>query len=247
MWKKYHTEYTRMNLNELIGYMSFTGEGKFVSLGYPWVLPGYEGEVQERLWNQVYGFAVNEHGANTVLQRFRKEWNDQIQFFLDHGLRFQYETPIYILELNEFQQNIDFNPAVEVEYDTDFNITEFVSLLREKIEFNKQAENNLRQYFAGVEFDLIVKVLEENRIICYSGITVRKDNHFSEVLAIAYDYERYEDMTNWLVDAVFPRLKQLRVDNIAYTSSENDPLLKGFLSAGFVKRSSDVYLGKSFD
>ena len=28
--------------DRLVGYMSFTGQGEFVSLGYPWVLPGYE-------------------------------------------------------------------------------------------------------------------------------------------------------------------------------------------------------------
>ena len=27
--------------DDLIGYMSFTGKGDFVSLGYPWVLSGY--------------------------------------------------------------------------------------------------------------------------------------------------------------------------------------------------------------
>ena len=34
----------------LVGYSSFTGHGDFLSLGYPWVLPRYEGELQEQLY-----------------------------------------------------------------------------------------------------------------------------------------------------------------------------------------------------
>ena len=46
--------------DQIIGYMSFTGSSEFVSLGYPWVLSGYEGEVQDELYNRIYGFAVSE-------------------------------------------------------------------------------------------------------------------------------------------------------------------------------------------
>lgn len=43
----------------LVGYSSFTGLGDFVSLGYPWVLPGYEGGLRERLYEKVYIFAAS--------------------------------------------------------------------------------------------------------------------------------------------------------------------------------------------
>jgi hypothetical protein len=43
----------------MVGYSSFTGRGDFVSLGYPWVLPGYEGELRERLYEKVYIFAAS--------------------------------------------------------------------------------------------------------------------------------------------------------------------------------------------
>jgi len=56
----------------LVGYMSFTGEGQLVSFGYPWVLAGYEGELQEGLYALVYGFAAGvEYGRKTFAQRFR--------------------------------------------------------------------------------------------------------------------------------------------------------------------------------
>jgi hypothetical protein len=59
--------------------MSFTGQGEFVSLGYPWVLPEYEGELQEELYDTVYGFAAGpEYGGRTFAQRFREPWTDQI-------------------------------------------------------------------------------------------------------------------------------------------------------------------------
>jgi hypothetical protein len=61
--------------DRLVGYMSFTGHGDFVSLGYPWVLPGYEGELQEKLYDAVYCFAAGpEHGGRTFAQRLRQQW-----------------------------------------------------------------------------------------------------------------------------------------------------------------------------
>lgn len=50
----------------LIGYCSFTGQEEFVSLGYPWVLPGFEGGVQERLFDSVYGFAASKEYGGRV-------------------------------------------------------------------------------------------------------------------------------------------------------------------------------------
>jgi hypothetical protein len=72
--------------DRLIGYMSFTGQAEFISLGYPWVLPGYEGKLQEELYDAVYGFATSpDYGGRRFAQRFREQWIDQVSFFERHG------------------------------------------------------------------------------------------------------------------------------------------------------------------
>lgn len=74
--------------DRLVGYMGFTGSGDFVSLGYPWVLESYEGELQERLFERVYGFAASpSYGGKTFAQRFRLQWDKQIDFFEEKDLK----------------------------------------------------------------------------------------------------------------------------------------------------------------
>lgn len=57
-----------------------------MSLGYPWVISGYEGKVQDELYNRIYDFAVSEtFGAKMFAQRFRSDWTQQIEYFLSKG------------------------------------------------------------------------------------------------------------------------------------------------------------------
>jgi hypothetical protein len=78
----------------------FHGQAEFVSLGYPWVLPGHEGELQEELYDAVYGFAASpEYGGRTFAQRFREQWSNQVSFFERHGFVVQRMDPIYVLDL----------------------------------------------------------------------------------------------------------------------------------------------------
>jgi len=86
--------------DRLVGYMSFTGRGDFVSLGYPWVLAGYEGELQEKLYDTVYGFAgSSQYGGKVFAQRFRTGWDPQMSFFKRHGFREERRDPIFTLTL----------------------------------------------------------------------------------------------------------------------------------------------------
>ena len=81
--------------DRLLGYCSFTGQGEFVSMGYPWVLPGYEGELQERLYDAVYEFAASrEYGGRRFAQRFRQPWTAQITFFEQHGFVIGRSDPV---------------------------------------------------------------------------------------------------------------------------------------------------------
>ena len=86
--------------NELVGYMSCVNRGTFVPIGYPWVLPEYEGEVREHLFNTLYSFAIDELGGRSFLQRFREEWDTQNSFFEDKGFEMSRSYPIIFLILN---------------------------------------------------------------------------------------------------------------------------------------------------
>jgi hypothetical protein len=94
--------------DQLVGYMSFTGSEEFVSLGYPWVLPGYEGNIQEELYQRVYGFAISdEFGAKMFAQRFRSEWTAQIDYFESKGFEITRRSPLLIKELNSFSEGYE--------------------------------------------------------------------------------------------------------------------------------------------
>jgi hypothetical protein len=139
--------------DRLVGYMSFTGQGKFVSPGYPWVLPGYEGSLQETLYERVYGFAASpEYSGTTFAQRSRQPWPAQVSFFERQGFTEVKSTPVYALDVRSARiPEISIVPGIEIRHG--FRWEEF----REHA--SGYAEEELKMfelYFLSVEFDFSV-------------------------------------------------------------------------------------------
>jgi len=167
----------------LVGYMSFTGEREFVSLGYPWVLPGYEGELQEKLYEAVYGFAASaEYGGKRFAQRLRARWTNQISFFEGHGFQGQSIGPIYALELRTA-----LDPQIwvsgEVEVQGKFRWDDFCDISTSVVPAEKLAM--WQHYFETVNFDFAVKATQSGRTVGTIGVAIRPDTHFAEMIAVA--------------------------------------------------------------
>jgi hypothetical protein len=131
--------------DRLVGYMSFTGQGDFVSLGYPWVLPGYEGEVQEELYDAVYGFAASpEYGGRTFAQRLRKQWTEQVSFFKRHGFVVERSDPIYALDLRTVTAS-QIPATCQIEFPAQFCWDDFHALCAGRLP--AQELSRWKQYF----------------------------------------------------------------------------------------------------
>jgi GNAT superfamily N-acetyltransferase len=170
--------------DRLVGYMSFTGQGKFVSLGYPWVLPGYEGTLQETLYERVYGFAASpEYSGTTFAQRFRQPWPAQVSFFERHGFTEAKSTPVYALDVRSARiPEISIVPGIEIRQG--FRWEDF----RERA--SGYAEEELKMfelYFRSVDFDFSVTATSRSGRAAHLGFAIRPDTGFAELIAVARD------------------------------------------------------------
>lgn len=225
----------------LVGYMSFTGQGEFVSLGYPWVLPGYEGELQERLYGAVYGFAASsEYGGKRFAQRFRRQWSAQISFFKRHGFTGQKCSPIYAL---------DIRSSAIPEAPSSYEIEVLPYLCWE--EFRQLASSHSVQkelqtselYLQSVDFDFSVAATSRSRLVAYLGFTVRSDTRFAELIAVALDHA----VPNLLAACLESAVGELRSRNALFLGTGLVPLEGAFetlVRMGFDKVSEELLLSR---
>ncbi|MGD6847761.1 hypothetical protein [Rossellomorea aquimaris] len=168
--------------DDLIGYMSFTGKGDFVSLGYPWVLSGYEG-IQDELFERVYGFAVSdEYGGRILAQRFREQWKDQILYFEAKGFEITNESKLigkYLSKVESTEDNIEFSWKVSNE----FIFEDWRSIMEENDEVNEAQIKMMEEYYSSVDFDFSISFFNEEQMIGVMGVTLREDTNYSEVLS----------------------------------------------------------------
>lgn len=172
--------------DQIVGHMGFTGEGNFVSLGYPWVREGYEGVLQEEMFELIHGYAVSpEYGAEMIAQRFRSQWKDQIAFFKSKGFEETGRSPIYgrSVSINDLPEyDCDYQVSVE----PGFNIETFLSVAKNNSTTSEQDLTFYQTYYDSVDFDFAVACKLENTTVAYFGVTVRQDTGYSEVIAFTF-------------------------------------------------------------
>lgn len=169
--------------DRLVGHMGFTGKGNFVSLGYPWVLEGYEGELQEEMYELIYSYASGpSYGGEVFAQRFRVQWKDQINFFLEKGFEITGRSPIYGREVHLVDKS-DTNVRHSVQVQEGFDIEQFLSVAQDNPELTEEHIAFYREYYQAVDFDFAVKCLDAEKLVAYFGITIRHDTKYSEIIA----------------------------------------------------------------
>ena len=218
--------------NQMVGYMSFTGSKEFVSLGYPWVLPGYEGIIQDELFKRVYGFAESdEFGAKLFAQRFRSDWKEQIDFFLSKGFEVTRRSPILIKELS------DSNHTNASKVENDFQFDKWANVTKQNEVVTEEQLSMMKEYYGSVQFDFSISFENEG----YFGVTIRKDTAYAEILAVALkkDTTKFLDMVNHVLKECENR--GVKVVGIA----ESHLLQKESLrDLGFLVLTEDVMLMK---
>jgi hypothetical protein len=228
--------------DRLVGYMSFTCQGEFVSLGYPWVLPGYEGELQERLYDAVYGFAVSpEYGGRTFAQRFRQPWPAQTSFFKRHGFTEQKSSQVYALDVR-CARIPEISIPSEIEIHPGFRWVQFRDLASS--DSAQEELETFELYFRSVDFDFSVTATAQSRLVGYLGFTIRSDTGFAELIAVALEQAVPGIFAPCLASAV----DDLRSRGVRYLGTGPVPLAGSYealMSMGFNQVSEQVLLSKS--
>lgn len=221
--------------DQFVGYMSFTGNSEFVSLGYPWVVAGYEGQVQEELYRRVYGFAVSDtFGAKMFAQRFRSDWTQQIEYFLSKGFDITRRSPLLVSYLSNTSEPHD----VEVEEGFDFHKWQLI--VKKYDNATEQQLVMLKEYYGSVEFDFSVEFEEEG----YFGVTIRQDTGYAEILAVACrpNAENFSDM----IEVIMKECTKREVKLISIATS-NVPTKDSINKLGFAENTEDVMMMKKSD
>ena len=221
--------------------MSFSGAGDFVSLGYPWVLPGYEGALQDELYSRVYGFAASsEYGGKTFAQRFRRPWTRQIEFFRERGFAEQRSEPIYTLPV------IHHPPADSYSGYRIDNTPQFSFQLFEQLSAGNLSPEDLKtvaRYLDTVDFDFALTATRYGEPAGYFGFTIRRDTGFAELIASAVVPAETEAISPALSAAVHElSLRHARV--LATKVVSGDPDLRVLVGLDFRKRTEEVFMFK---
>lgn len=223
----------------LIRYCSFTGQGEFVSLGYPWVLPGFEGELQEQLFDSVWGFAASdEYGGRVFAQRFRQHWTAQISFFERHGFSVQRRDPIYATDLRARLTGLA--PSAVTCFDQ-FRWDEFRPICESPL---PEAQLDMwRQYFETVDFDFAVRAVRDMKPLAYIGIAVRGDTGFAEIVASALETREVEGARSSLLSAILEsrQRKAIWLGTKAFHLVEAQAI---FEELGFQKVTEELLMSK---
>ncbi|WP_270179750.1 hypothetical protein [Alkalihalobacillus sp. CinArs1] len=225
----------------LVGYMSFTGSREFVSLGYPWVLEGYEGAVQDELYDRVYGFAVSEEfGAEKFAQRFRSQWKKPIDFFLSKGFEVMNASPIVGTSLDGIATKQ--SDLIPYRVEQGFQFDKWEDLERRFNRNTSDAEiEMMRQYYSSVNFDYGIEYRMNGERGGYAGVAIRKDTNYAEVIAMS--------LRNDLMDVFEDVMSSIELESSrrgANTLSITTAFLpEAFARDGYMKLTEDVMVMKS--
>ncbi|WP_088067203.1 hypothetical protein [Gottfriedia luciferensis] len=229
--------------DQLVGYMSFSGKGEFVSLGYPWVLPEYEGKVQDELFEKVFQFAISEeYGGKLLAQRFRAQWENQINYFLSKGFAITSRSQIVGAHYPLLIKNIQSIPGFTFEIKDQFQFNVWKELkMKQQILTNEQIKM-MNEYYSSIDFDYAVECKLENQPIAYFGITIRPDTGYSEILAVAYSDAAIPYFYD-IMSIIHNENVNRKVQSVTITKSQ---IPKGILQEklGFTPLTEDVMMHK---
>lgn len=218
-----------------IGYMSFTGSPEFVSLGYPWVLPGYEGDVQDELYGRVVGFAKSgDFGAKMFAQRFRSDWTKQIEYFLSKGFNITKRTPILVSRLDHTYQ------AHDLEVENGFIFDKWKGIVEKSGDATEEQFAMMKEYYGSVDFDFSLSLKGEG----YFGVTLRRDTGYAEILAVAINPNTLN--FSKMVESIMKECKSRGAKWISMVASHM-PTNMSLKDLGFTEQTEDIMMMKKSD
>ncbi|MCA0986535.1 hypothetical protein [Guptibacillus algicola] len=237
------SRYFAFDGKKVVGYMSFTGSKEFVSLGYPWVLPGYEGEVQDQLYDRVYGFAVSEEfGAKKFAQRFRSQWKEPLEYFLSKGFEVINTSPLVGTHLEGEPEIKLLSDVFTYSVEEGFQFDLWEDLERKYNSSTSDVEiDMMRQYYGTVNFDFAIEFTVNGERLGYAGVAIRKDTNYAEVIAVSLSEQMqdvFEDVMSVIEVESYRRGAKTLCIATAYTPNS-------FSRDGYLELTKDVMVMKN--
>ena len=232
--------------NDLVGYQSFTGKDNFVSIGYPWTLDEYKDEIRDELWDRIFYTASSEFNGQNYLQRFRIDWKDQIDYFLEKDFEKIAEYPLYVKKITKSGDSL-LPRDITIKMHNEFNFHSFSDLILQNDKTQLNQIMNLKPYYDSLEFDYCFEIDFKNKLAGYFGITIRKDTKYGEINAFFINPQNISDDNFEVVLNYISHKIEKECEHLGWTTSYEDIVSQYFTNSGFKLRSADVYLGLELD
>ncbi|MFW9777397.1 MAG: hypothetical protein ACFFE8_01005 [Candidatus Heimdallarchaeota archaeon] len=234
--------------DEPIGYESCVNWNNETPIGYPWMLPNLykikSGEIQNHLFDTVYNYAINNFNSRFFIQRFRKEWIDQICFFEEKGFSRSRSYPIFIRELKT-QNEYDFDPRFEHSI-LDSIGQDILKITKYDSRLKKEDDNDIIQYYdSDLDLDCIIqtKIKSNSKAVGISGMASRDDTGYSEIMLFAI-HSDFPEASSELLQATIRELGNRQYQYCSTTLNENDSQVDYFKQFNFRETSESVYYTK---
>jgi hypothetical protein len=227
---------------KLVGYLSCIKREGFIPFGFPWVKKGYEGEVQEELYQRMFAFASGPLNGKSFLQRFREEWNSQIDFFLNKGFQLAFSYPIYILGLNSNHlgvSNSNFTTKILPNLPSEI----LTALTSKDPRYEKENLDELYSFYTDIDFDLILVLYDNDKAISMAAVTSREDTGYSELNLVVSD-KKYPKASDYILEQAIEELYKRHRTHVSITLEEDDPIIEKVESFSFLQQSRSVFYSK---
>ena len=229
-----------------IGYVSSIRREGYTPMGFPWVSDGYEGEIQDYLFDTVYNYALKNFDTKSFLQRFRKEWKYQIEFFEKKGFRLAWSNPIYVLELPNKQIN-ESNGEFESIIHDKIILDPLIEIVNYDDEYKKEDKEEIKSYFeADIQLDWVLQLNHDSKPVAMSAFTCRKDTGYAELNLLAVNHE-YPKALNLALEMTINELVSKRFKYFSKTVHKDDPRIDFYESYNFKLTSESVFYSKKLD
>ena len=239
------SKYFAFEGENLVGYQSFVAGRDFIALGYPWIKDhAKKEEIQNELWNHTLEVLDKDFPNLYLLQRFRKEWTDHINFFLDRGFSLADQYPIFIHEIKKTYPYDELNSKITI--DVHSNMQE--ELLRKVLTAKKDLEptkiSGIINSAKYLDYDRSIYLEVENKPQLYLGSTIRYDASYAEIALHEWDDQLKEsDFYNTLaIQRMILELSNLNLRNVSMTLEDTDPIIPILQELDFSERSKIVFV-----
>ncbi|MFW9930227.1 MAG: hypothetical protein ACFFD1_12605 [Candidatus Thorarchaeota archaeon] len=226
-----------------IGYMSCIRRDNFTPMGFPWILDGYEGEIQEYLFDTVYNHAVKEFKSRNFLQRFRKEWKYQIDFLERKNFHLERSNPIFIMELNK-NKPFSLSSKYKVKIHNVLPELNFFKLVNNDPNYKNEEKNSMKSYLMDdLNIDFYLEVVKDSVPCAMISVTIREDTGYSEINLLTMD-EKYPETINIALESMINKLISRNLKFLSMTVAPHSKEINLLENYGFKLRSESVFYSK---